>query len=64
MLNMTNKTREFLHTNLPEAETSANLSDILDKLDDMMTDSLTDNYEPTEETRQIERAYDDLYANN
>lgn len=37
MLNMTNETREFLHTNLPEAETSANLSDILDKLDDMMT---------------------------
>ena len=64
MLNMTNETREFLHTNLPEAETSANLSDILDKLDDMMTDSLTDNYEPTEETRHIERAYDDLYANN
>lgn len=64
MLNMTKETREFLHANFPEAENSDNLNDVLDKLDDMMTDSLTNNYEPTEKTRQIELAYDDLYANN
>ena len=65
MLNMTNETRELLEeccSGVPQAR--EHLNDLLDFLDALMFDSLTTGYEPTTQTRSIERAYDDLYYSN
>lgn len=65
MLKMTDETRAFLQSNCPNIpDDREHLNDLLDYLDDLMLDSLDKDYNPTEDTRPIVNAYDDLYANN
>lgn len=65
MLCMTDETKKLLREHCPDISTDReHLNDVLDFLDDLMLDSLDENYNPTEDTRPIMRAYDDLYANN
>ena len=60
MLNMTDETRDFLQSACPNIPVDReHLNDILDVLDDIMLDTLDSNYNPTEKTRPVARAYDD-----
>lgn len=65
MLNMTDETKSFLQSVLPDIPlTKDNISLLLDKLDDMMLDSLDGDYNPTSKTAPIIKAYDDIFNNN
>ena len=65
MLHMTEETRAFLQSTCPDIPTDKkHLSELLDVLDDIMLDSLDADYNPTEKTRAVVRAYDDLYDSN
>ncbi len=65
MLNMNESTRMFLEKNCADIPWDLeHLNDILDRLDEMELDSLDENYNPTEATRAIIYAVDDLYVNN
>lgn len=65
MLNMADKTRKYIEKNCKNIPMDrAHMNDLLDCLDDLMLDSLDENYDPTEETRVITKVYDDLYYNN
>lgn len=65
MLKMTDETRVFLQSNCPNIpDDREHLNDLLDYLDDLMLDSLDKDYNPTEATKPVVSAYDDLYTNN
>lgn len=65
MLNMSESTRMFLKESCAGIPWDLeHLNDILDLLDEMELDSLDENYNPTERTRPIIYAIDDLYVNN
>ena len=65
MLQMSEKTRFFLASNCRDIpKDREHLNELLDYLDDLMTASLDEEYNPTEKTRSIVSAYDDLYAHN
>ena len=66
MLNakMSEPSRNFLERKIPEFFDCTNLRDALLLLDNLMCDSLDDNYNPTPETREIESVYDEIYCCN
>ena len=65
MLQMSEETKQFLQAFCSDiAVDRAHLKDLLNSLDVLMLDSLDENYAPTEITRPIISAYDDLYYNN
>lgn len=65
MLKMSDETKAFLQLNCPNIPADRqHLNELLDLLDDMELDSLDENYNPTDATKPIIYAIDDLYANN
>lgn len=65
MIKMSEDTRKFIQENLPEVDLETiEINDLLMMLDDLMLDSLTKDYNPTEKTRVIDRVYDEIYCCN
>ena len=65
MVKMSDEAKRFVCKRFPEIDLNTiKVNDLLDALDDLMCDSLDENYNPTEETRRIENAYDEIYCCN
>lgn len=67
MLKMTAQTQEYLEKNCVGIPWDAeHLNELLDRLDDLMLDTLDDlnDYAPTEATKAVRDAFDDLLCNN
>lgn len=65
MVKMSDEAKRFVCNRLPEIDLkTVKVNDLLDVLDDLMCDSLDKNYNPTEETREIESVYDEIYCCN
>lgn len=65
MIKMSEDTRKFIQENLPEVDLeTVEINDLLMMLDDLMLDSLTKDYNPTEKTRVIDCVYDEIYCCN
>lgn len=65
MVKMSVEAKRFVCNRLPEIDLkTVKVNDLLDVLDDLMCDSLDENYNPTEETREIESVYDEIYCCN
>ena len=64
-MKMSEETRKYIRENLPDVDLETiEINDLLLMLDDMMCDSLDENYAPTEKTLVIERVYDEIYCCN
>ncbi len=62
---MNDATRNFLEKHCADIPFDReHLNDLLDRLDEMELNSLDAEYNPTESTRPIVYAIDDLWANN
>lgn len=65
MVKMSDEAKCFVCKRFPEIDLNTiKVNDLLDALDDLMCDSLDENYNPTEETRRIESVYDEIYCCN
>lgn len=67
MLKMTSKTRRYLEATCADIPfDEEHLNDLLDRLDDIMLETLDDenDYAPTEATRVVRDAFDDLFYSN
>ena len=65
MVKMSLESKEFIRKHFPRVDLeSATINDLLDMLDDLMCDSLDEDYAPTAETREIESVYDEIYCCN
>ena len=65
MVKMSDEAKRVVCKRFPEIDLNTiKVNDLLDVLDNLMCDSLDDNYNPTPETREIESVYDEIYCCN
>lgn len=66
MLKLSGEEKKFITDNLdPILVEATKLNDILDPLDDWITENgFDDNYDLTDEGRKAQRIYDSIYNNN
>ena len=64
MLNITEKQKEVLKEYIPNYESFDDIGDILSELNDVMLETLDDDYESTKETTIVSKLYDQLYSQN
>ena len=65
MVKMSGEAKRFVCKRFPEIDLNTiKVNDLLDILDDLMCDSLDENYNPTAETREIESVYDEIFCCN
>lgn len=65
MLKMSEATKKLISDILPNVDLeTVKINDLLNMLDDLMSDSLGEDYTPTAKTKAIECAYDEIYMCN